>query len=267
MKKRFSVLICLVLALVLSLTFLSFSAGESAAEKPETENAETADIGLEAQFASSWEGYSVRSSDYLMLILTIHADLELVSIRRADNGEILPWRPSITRSMKNNDGVVTEKTWVIGIEKAEAALDAVVAFSDGSEYPIPRDQEAESKEADGSLLGTWSGDSYGGNWFFRFTENTFRMARSDDPAALDQEGKYTELPLIWRGSGTVWVVITDENRLPILEMNDKPVTTVIDGKEASVVPLTYSARSSGGSLTYYSTWHGKQTIYLKKAAD
>lgn len=263
MKKRIAVLICYMLVLVLSLASISVSAGEDAVE-PETE---IADIGLEARFTSSWENYSVKSDDYLMLVLTIHAELDLVSIHRADTGETLEWHPSITRTMKNNDGAVTEKTWVIGIDKAEAELDAVAVFSDGSEHPIPRDQEVESKEADESLLGTWTGDSYGGNWYFRFTEDTFRMAHSDDAAALDQEGKYTELPLIWQGSDTVWVIITDENKLPILEMNDKPTTAVISGEEVTVVPLTYTTSGSGASLTYYSTWHGKQTIRLQKAAE
>lgn len=267
MKKRYSVLICLTLALVLSLPCLTVCAAEAAAEGSETGNTETADIGLEALFAPSWQEYSVKSDNYLMLILTIHTDLDLVSIRRADSGETLPWYPSITRTMKNGDGVVTEKIWVIGIEKAEADTDAIATFSDGSEYPIPHDQEVESKEADESLLGTWSGNSYGGNWYFRFTENTLRMARSDAAADLDQEGKYTELPLIWQSGDTIWVVITDENMLPILEMNDKTITATVEGKDVTVVALTYSAGSSGASLTYYSTWHGKQTISLKKAAD
>lgn len=255
MKKRIAILICFALAAVLSLTSLSTGIGEAA------------DIGLEAQFASKWENYSVRSKDSLMLILTIHKDLDLVSIRRADNGETLPWVPGITRTMKNGDGEVTDKTWVIGIKKEEAELDAIAVFSDGSEHPIPRDQEVESKEADKALLGTWSGNSYGGNWYFRITENTFRMVHSDDISVLDQEGKYTELPLIWRGSDTVWVIITDENKLPILEMNDQPTTAVVEGKEVTVVPLTYRASSAGGSITYYSTFHGKQTITLKKEAD
>ena len=267
MRKRITILLCFVLALVLSLTSFSVCAGETAAGEPETESAETADIGLEAQFASSWENYSVSSDEYLMLILTIHADLELVSIRRADNDEILPWYPSITRTMTNKEDVVTDKTWVIGIDKADADLDAVITFSDGSEYPIPHDQEAESKEPDETLLGIWSGDSYGGNWFFRFTEDTLRMVRSDDAADLDEEGKYSELPLIWRGSDTVWVIITDENNLPILEMNDKPTMAIIEGEEVTVVPLTYKTSESGGTLTYYSTWNGKQTISLKKAAE
>ena len=267
MKKKIAILLCFALALALSLTSLSVSAGEAAAEEPEMENAETADIGLEAQFASSWQDYYVRSDDYLMLILTIHTDLELVSIRRADNDEILPWYPSITRSMTNGDGAVTDKTWVIGIEKAEAELDTIVTFSDGSEYPIPHDQEVENKEADEYLLGTWSGDSYGGNWYFRFSEDTLRMVHSDDAADLDQEGKYTELPLIWRGSDTVWIIITDENMLPILEMNDQTTTAVFEGEEVTVVPLTYIAGSSGASLTYTSTWHGRQTIHLKKTDD
>ena len=267
MKKRMARLICFALTLVLSLTFLSVCLGEAAEEAPETENTETADIGLEAQFAPRWEDYSVRSDDNLMMILTIHKDLDLASIRRADNGETLPWQPSITRTMKDGDGVLSEKTWVIVIQKEEADLEAIITFSDGSEYPIPHNQETESKEPDGSLLGTWSGDSYGGNWFFRFTEDTFRMVHGDDAAALDQEGKYTELPLIWRGSDTVWVVITAENNLPILEMNDKPTTAVVEGKEVSVVPLTYKTSSSGGSIAYDSTWHGKQTIFLKKVSD
>ena len=267
MMKRIATLICFALALVLFLASLSVSFGENAAEEPETESTETADIGLEAQFASSWQDYSVKSDDYLMLILTIHTDLDLVSIRRADNGETLPWVPGITRTMKNSDGEVTEKTWVIGIEKAEADLDAIAAFSDGSEAPIPHNQEVENKEADESLLGTWSGASFGGTWYFRFTEDTLRMVHSDDAADLDREGKVTELPLIWRGSDTVWVVITDENMLPILEMNDKTTTAVVEGEEVTVVPLTYTAGSSGASLTYDSTWNGKQTIRLQKAAD
>lgn len=255
MKKRFAILICFALALVLSLASLSSGIGEAA------------DIGLEAQFTSSWEQYSVTSDDYLMLILTIHTDLDLVSIRRADNDETLPWTPGITRTMKNGDGEVTNKTWVIGIEKKDADLDAIITFSDGSEYHIPHEQELESKEADDLLLGTWSGSSYGGNWFFRFTEDTFRMVRSDDAAALDQEGKYTELPLVWRESGTVWVIITDEDKLPILEMNDKPTTAVLEGKEVTAVPLTYKKSANGASITYNSTFHGQQTIFLEKASD
>lgn len=258
MKKKVAVLICFVLALVLSL------ASVPAGAEPETE---TADIGLEAQFTNRWEDYSVKSDDYLMLVLTIHADLDLVSIHRADNGETLEWYPSITRTMKNNDGVVTEKTWVIGINKEEAELEAVASFSDGSEHPIPHNQEAESKEPDASLIGTWTGQSFGGNWYFRFTEDTLRMVCSDDAAALDKEGKYTELPLIWRGNGTVWVVITENKVLPISEMNDKPTTAVRDGEEVTVVPLTYKTSESGGSLSYNSTWNGKQTIMLDKAAE
>lgn len=261
MKKRIAILLCITLAVVLCLTPLSVGAGETA------ESTEVADIGLEAQFTTSWQNYSVSSDDYLMLILTIHTDLELVSIHRADNGETLEWYPSITRGMRNGEGELIEKTFVIGLEKAEADLDAIAVFSDGSEHPIPREQEVVSKEADASLLGTWSGDSYGGNWYFRFTEDTLRMVHSDDAADLDQEGKYTELPLIWRGSDTVWVVITDENMLPILEMNDKPTTAVVEGEEVKAVPLTYRATATGASITYNSTWHGQQTITLKKAAD
>jgi len=256
MKKRIAVLICLILALALSAASLSVSAAE-----------EPADIGLEAQYASKWENYSVKSDNYVMLILTIHKDLELTSFRRADSGETLEWVPGITRTMTNKEGAVTDKTWVMGIDKAEAELDVIVTFSDGSEYPLPHEQEAESKEPDASLIGTWSGESYGGTWFFRFTENAMRMVRSDDAAALDQEGKYTELPILWRGSGTVWVVITDENMLPILEMNEKSTTATIEGKETKVVPLTYSAGETSGALSYDSTWHGKQTISLKKAAE
>lgn len=266
MKKRIAILICFALALVLCTTTLSFCFGETAAEEPEA--AEAADIGLEALFTSSWEDYSVRSDDYLMLVLTIHnTDLDLVSIRRSDNDETLEWYPSITRTMTNNDGVVTDKTWVIGINKEEAELDAIVTFSDGSEYPIPRDQEAEGKEADGSLLGTWYGDSYGGKWYFRFTEDTFRMVHSEDAADLDQEGKVTELPLLWQESGTVWVVITEEDMLPILEMNEKPTTVVLEGEEVTVVPLTYSAGETNASISYNSIYHGKQTIRLTKEAE
>ncbi len=254
MKKRVSVLLCLALALVLSMASLSVGA-------------ESSDIGLEAQFASSWQNYSVRSNQSLMLILTVHADLELASFRRADSGEALPWSPSITRTMTNNDDVVTERTWVIVIDKAEADLDVIVTFSDGSEYPIPHELEVTGKEADGSLLGTWSGSSYGGNWYFRFTEDTLRMVHSEDAGDLDREGKYTELKLLWRESGTVWILITDENRLPILEMNEKPTTAVLEGKEVTAVPLAYTAGSSGASLTYDSTYHGQQTIRLTKTAD
>lgn len=261
MKKRLAILLSIALALILSLTSLSVCIGEA------TEAAEAADIGLEALFASSWQDYSVRSDDYLMLVLTIHTDLDLASFRRADNGEKLDWTPGITRSMKNGDGVLTEKTWIIGIAKEEAELDVIVTFSDGSEYPIPHEQEVEKKEADSSLLGTWSGASYGGNWYFRFTEDTLRMVQSDDEATLDQEGKYTELPLIWRDSETVWVVITDENMLPILEMNEKSTTATVEGEELTVVPLIYIAGDTGASLSYYSTWHGKQTISLKKVSE
>ena len=264
MKKRIAVLLCLALALVLSLASLSASAGEAAAEQPETE---AADIGLEALFTPSWQDYSVKSDDYLMLVLTIHKDLDLVSIRRADTGETLEWYPSITRTMSNHDGVVTDKIWLIGIAKEEAELEAIVTFSDGSEYPIPHGQETESKEADQSLLGDWSGDSYGGKWFFRFTEDTFRMVHSDFAAGLDEEGKYTELPLIWQGNDTLWIVITDENNLPILEMNDKPIKAVIEGEEVTVVPITYFAGETSAAITYYSTFHGKQTISLAKAGE
>lgn len=265
MKKRNAFLICLVLTLVFSLISLSVCTGEAAAGT--SDNTQTADIGLEAQFTSQWENHSVTSDDYLMLILTIHADLDLVSIRRADNDEILPWTPSITRKLTNKDGVVTEKTWVIAIDKVDADLEAIITFSDGSEYPLPHDQEAESKEADQALIGTWYGESYGGNWYFRFTEGTLRMVLSDDAADLDHETKYTELPLIWRENGTVCVIITNENMLPILEMNDKAVTTVFEGEEVTIVTLTYSAGDSNASLTYDSTWHSKQTIRLTKMAD
>ena len=80
MKKRLAILLSIALALILSLTSLSVCIGEAA---------EAADIGLEALFASSWQDYSVRSDDYLMLVLTIHTDLDLASFRRADNGEKL----------------------------------------------------------------------------------------------------------------------------------------------------------------------------------
>ena len=52
-----------------------------------------------------------------------------------------------------------------------------------------------------------------------------------------------------------------------MEMNDKPTTVVLEGKDVTVVPLTYKTSESGGSISYNSTWNGKQTIYLKKAAE
>ena len=40
-----------------------------------------------------------------------------------------------------------------------------------------------------------------------------------------------------------------------------------EGEELTVVPLIYIAGDTGASLSYYSTWHGKQTISLKKVSE
>ena len=256
MKKRIAILLSLLLVLALSLAAVS-AAGEAPA----------ADIGLEAEFASSWGDYSVTSDQYVMMILTIHTDLDLSSIRRADTGETLPWSAGITRTMKNKDGEVTEKTWIFGIDKAEAELETIVVFSDGSEYPIPHGTEAKSEGADEALLGAWSFSSYGGTWYVRFSEDSLRMAIGDSAAVLDEEGRYTELPVLWQENGTVWVVITPENSLPILEMNEKPVTTVIEDAEATVVPFTYVTGESGATLSYQTVLHGEQSVRLEKAGN